>query len=72
MLEKMKEKLVTLTKKEKKYFQVMWAKYGVLFITSKPGVAKSAIAKSIADKMGFNYVDMRLTMSDESDFNFPS
>jgi len=71
MLEKMKEKLVTLTKKEKKYFQVMWAKYGVLFITSKPGVAKSAIAKSIADKMGFNYVDMRLTMSDESDFKFP-
>jgi hypothetical protein len=29
----------------------MWAKYGVLNITSKPGVAKSAIGRSIADKM---------------------
>lgn len=61
----------TLTPKERKYFSVMWAKYGVLFITSKPGVAKSAIGRSIADKMGFRYVDMRLSMADESDFKFP-
>ena len=61
----------TLTPKERKYFSVMWAKYGVLFITSKPGVAKSAIGRSIADKMGFRYVNMRLSMADESDFKFP-
>lgn len=61
----------TLTPKERKYFSVMWAKYGVLFITSKPGVAKSAIGRSIADKMGFDYVDMRLSMNDESDFKYP-
>lgn len=61
----------TLTKKERKYFSIMWAKYGVLFIVSKPGVAKSAIGKSIADKMGFKYLDMRLSMNDESDFKFP-
>jgi hypothetical protein len=61
----------TLTPKERKYFSVMWAKYGVLFITSKPGVAKSAIGRSIADKMGFRYVDMRLSMADESDFKYP-
>ena len=67
----MKEVLTTLTPKERKYFQVMWAKYGVLFITSKPGVAKSAIGRSIANKMGFRYVDMRLSMNDESDFKFP-
>lgn len=67
----MKEKLALLTPKERKYFQVMWAKYGVLFITSKPGVAKSAIGRSIAEKMGFRYIDMRLSMNDESDFKFP-
>jgi len=67
----MKEYVKTLTKKERKYFSVMWAKYGVLFITSKPGVAKSAIGRSIANKMNFKYVDMRLSMNDESDFKFP-
>jgi len=49
----------------------MWAKYGVLYITSKPGVAKSAIGRSIAEKMGFRYLDMRLSMADESDFKYP-
>jgi hypothetical protein len=67
----MMELVSTLTPKERKYFSVMWAKYGVLFITSKPGVAKSAIGRSIADKMGFRYMDMRLSMADESDFKFP-
>jgi hypothetical protein len=45
----------------------MWAKYGVLNITSKPGVAKSAIGKSIATKMDFRYMDIRLSMVDETD-----
>jgi ATP-dependent Lon protease len=58
--------LVKLTA-ERKYFSVMWAKYGVLNITSKPGVAKSAIGRSIADKMGFAYSDIRLSMVDETD-----
>ena len=61
------DKLPTLTPKEKKYFAVMWAKYGVLNITSKPGVAKSAIGKSIAQKTGFRYIDIRLSMIDETD-----
>ncbi len=67
----MMEMVSTLTPKERKYFSVMWAKYGVLFITSKPGIAKSAIGRSIANKMGFRYVDMRLSMADESDFKYP-
>jgi len=67
----MVEKLSTLTETELKYFSIMWPKYGVLFIQSKPGVAKTQIARSIADKMGFNYVDMRLSMADESDFKYP-
>jgi hypothetical protein len=69
--EGLKDKLSLLTEKERKYFQIMWAKYGVLFISSKPGVAKSAIGRSIAEKMGFAYLDMRLSMSDESDFKYP-
>lgn len=63
----MVEKFSLLTPKEKKYFSVMWAKYGVLNITSKPGVAKSAIGRSIAQKMGFRYLDIRLSMVDETD-----
>ena len=71
MSQEMLEKLEGLTPKEQKYFAIMWAKYGVLFISSKPGVAKSAIGRSIAEKMGFAYLDMRLSMSDESDFKYP-
>lgn len=69
----LREKLATLTSKEKKYFQVMWSKSGVLYITSKPGVAKSAIGRSIASKMGFRYMDLRLSMVDETDVGlYPS
>lgn len=66
-------KLSNLTDREQLYFRVMWAKYGVLYITAKPGVAKSAIAMSIAEKMGFRYMDLRLSMVDETDVGlFPS
>ena len=67
----LRDKLATLSAREKKYFMTMWPKSGVLYITSKPGIAKSAIARSIAEKMGFRYMDMRLSMNDESDFKFP-
>jgi hypothetical protein len=65
------ERVSTLTEKEKKYYYIMNAKYGVLYIQARPGVAKSAIARSIADKLDFNYIDMRLAMSDETDFKYP-
>ena len=61
------EKLSLLTPKERKYFSIMWSKSGVLYITAKPGVAKSAIGRSIASKMGFRYFDLRLSMIDETD-----
>lgn len=73
MTQEMREKFATLTAKEKKYFSVMWGKSGVLYITSKPGVAKSAIGRSIAAKMGFRYMDLRLSMVDETDVGlYPS
>ena len=62
-----------LTDRERKYFQIMWPKSGVLYITSKPGIAKSAISRSIAEKMGFRYMDIRLSMVDETDVGlYPS
>jgi hypothetical protein len=66
------ERLKTLTEKEGIYFSVMKSQYGVLFIKSKPGVAKSAIAKEIANKLGLQYVDIRLSMADETDMQFPN
>jgi 2-phosphoglycerate kinase len=52
MTEEMLGKFKKLTKKEQMYFRFMWPKSGVLYITSKPGIAKSAISRSIAEKMG--------------------
>lgn len=61
------DQLSKLTEKERMYFNMMFPKYGVLYITSKPGLAKSAIARSIAEKLGMNYFDIRLSMVDETD-----
>lgn len=69
----LKAKVKSLTNKERTYFQCMWPKSGVLYITSKPGIAKSAIARSIAEKMNFAYKDIRLAMVDETDVGlFPA
>jgi hypothetical protein len=62
-----RERMSTLTPRERKYFMTMWPKSGVMYITSKPGIAKSAIAREIALKMGFKYLDIRLSMVDETD-----
>jgi hypothetical protein len=66
------QKLRTLTEKESKYFSIMRGQYGVLYIKAKPGVAKSAIARSIAKKLGLQYYDLRLSMADETDMQFPN
>ncbi|MFM2393964.1 MAG: hypothetical protein RLZZ546_1946 [Bacteroidota bacterium] len=65
------ERFNFLSKLEKKYFNVMKAKAGVLYITSKPGLAKSSIAREIARIMGYNYFDIRLSTADETDFGMP-
>lgn len=57
----------TLSEREKRYFRIMYSKSGVLFITSPPGIAKSAVARSIARKLGMQYFDIRLSMVDETD-----
>ena len=65
--EYIKETSKLLSEKENKYFHVMNAKSGVLYITAEPGVAKSAIARSIAKKLNYQYFDIRLSMLDETD-----
>ena len=62
-----KERYENLSKREKKYFNIMKAQAGVLYISSKPGLAKSSIARSIANIMGYQYMDIRLSMVDETD-----
>ena len=63
----------SLSDREKKYFKMMNAKSGVLYIQSAPGYAKSAIMRSIASKMGMQYFDIRLSMVDETDVGlFPA
>jgi hypothetical protein len=56
-----------LTDKELQYFQIMNGKYGVLYLKGKPGIGKSAILKSIATKLNYKYIDLRLSMIDETD-----
>jgi hypothetical protein len=62
-----RNKFESLTEREKLYFSIMYARSGVLYITSKPGIAKSAMSRSIANKMGFDYIDIRLSQVDEID-----
>lgn len=63
----------SLSDRERRYFKMMNAESGVLYITSAPGYAKSAIMRAIARKMGFQYFDIRLSMVDETDVGlFPT
>lgn len=65
-------KNTNLSKTESLYWSIMQAKSGCLFVQGQAGVAKSAMAKSIADKLGYQYIDLRLSDKDEVDFGFPT
>ena len=72
-IDNIEEKMSFLSPKERKYFKVMKPQSGVLYVTARPGMGKSAIAKSIATKMGMQYMDIRLSMLDETDVGlFPN
>jgi hypothetical protein len=66
-MEVTREQLAKLSEKELEYFHIMNAMSGVLYIQGRPGVAKSAIARSIATKLDMQYFDIRLSMVDETD-----
>lgn len=61
------ERYKNMSIREQKYFNIMKSRLGVLYIQSKPGLAKSSIARNIAKLMGFEYMDIRLSMVDETD-----
>lgn len=61
------ERYSSLTNRERDYFDLMLPQSGVLYLKSHPGLGKSATVKSIADKMGMNFFDIRLTLVDETD-----
>jgi hypothetical protein len=64
--------ITPLTKKEQEYFRMMLPKSGVLFLRGEPGIGKSAIFHSIANKLGLQYIDLRLSQMDETDLGlFP-
>ena len=60
------KKLSKLSKRERFYFDVMMSGNS-LYLRGKPGMAKSAIGLSIADKLGIKYIDKRLSQIDETD-----
>ena len=66
------DNLRKLTKKELRYWMAAIARKGVPFLTSRPGIGKSAIWKTIAKKMRCAYFDIRLSMADETDMQFPN
>jgi hypothetical protein len=57
----------SLTERELKYFRLMYATEGVLYIKGEPGKAKSAILNSIAKKLDLYFIDLRLSQIDETD-----
>jgi len=54
-----------LTKRQKLYFQMMVAKGAVPFVKGRPGEAKTASIRAIARKLGYEYIDIRLSQIDE-------
>jgi hypothetical protein len=64
------EQVDSLTKKEHKYWLFMRSG-NVPFLKGKPGTAKSAIGESIAKKLGFQYIDLRLSTMDNTDLSLP-
>jgi hypothetical protein len=60
----MKNRIEMLTK-------IIKTQFGVLYVKGKPGTGKSAIMKKIAENEGWNFIDLRLSEVDESDFLVP-
>ena len=54
-----------LTRLEKIYWSMMQAKGAVPMLKGRPGEAKTAILRSIAKKLGMEYIDIRLSQIDE-------
>ena len=56
-----------LSRLEKKYFKIVRAGSGVLNLVGKPGLSKTSTLRAMAQKLNLFYVDLRLTVLDETD-----
>jgi len=66
-------KVSKLSLREKKLWNLVRNKSGVVMAYGIPGISKSATFKSIAEKMGLNYIDLRASTMDETDLGvFPT
>jgi hypothetical protein len=54
-----------LTKIEAKFFRMMFTQGAVPFVQGRAGEGKSAIIESIAIKLGYQFIDLRLSQKDE-------
>lgn len=62
----------SLSKRERRLWNKIRPNSGVVFMLSNPGMSKSSTARSIADKLGMRYIDLRLSTMDETDLGvFP-
>lgn len=57
-----------LSKRERKLWNKIRVNSGVVMAYGVPGIAKSATFRSIADKLDMQYIDMRTSTKDETDF----
>ncbi|MBR1718748.1 MAG: hypothetical protein IJ715_05715 [Bacilli bacterium] len=55
---------IPLTKREEAYLKMIKPQHGVLYLKSAPGRAKSAILATLAKKLGWQYIDLRLAQLD--------
>ena len=65
--ERIKELLPSLTEREREYWDMISTNSGVLNLIGRPGLFKTAILRSIAEKLNLFYIDHRLTIMDETD-----
>lgn len=66
-IERFKDDMGKLNEQEKEFFKMMLPNSGVLSVIGPPGGCKSALFRSIANKMGFQFFDIRLPLIDETD-----
>lgn len=52
---------------ESTYWSMIKPRSGTFYLKGRPGMAKSAIGKKLAEKLDLNYIDIRLSMVDEVD-----
>jgi len=62
-----------LSKRERRLWNIIKNNSGVLMAYGIPGISKSATFRSIAEKLGLNYIDLRTSTMDETDLGaFPT